>query len=74
LFSAAILKYNTVKYKAIKGLTCEPYNKAISAGSIFDNNIEKLSDAKIQQAISEKRIIPIEEKKQTRSPKKATKK
>jgi len=63
-----------VKYKAIKGLTCEPYKKAISAGSIFDNNIEKLSDAKIQQAISEKRIIPIEEKKQTRSPKKSTKK
>jgi len=47
-------------YKALKGLTCEPYNRAITAGCEFDNNVEKLSKDLIDQAISEKKIIPVQ--------------
>ena len=47
-------------YKAIKGLSCEPYKLSVSAGMEFDNKKEKLSKELIDRAIYEKKIIPVE--------------
>ena len=49
-------------YKALKGLSCEPYKLSVNAGMEFDNKKEKLSQELIDRAISEKKIIPVETK------------
>lgn len=51
-----------MKYKAIKGLSCDPYRRSITGGTEFDNKVEKLTKEQIEQAISEKRIIPVQTK------------
>ena len=49
-------------YKALKGLSCDPYKLSVNAGMEFDNKKEKLSQELIDRAISEKKIIPVETK------------
>lgn len=48
-----------MKYKAIKGLTCEPYSRPVTGGSEFDNDLQKLSKELIDRAIAEGRIVLI---------------
>jgi len=51
-----------MRYKATKGMACEPYMRSITAGMEFDNDVQKLSKELIDRAILEKRIIPVETK------------